>query len=77
MVVSVNSVNSSNRTQNVAQGQSLRNNPVVLDAIVKTQQKTSGSAAPVNTALAVPQSAKTGGTSGVKLPRGSLVDVLA
>jgi len=80
MIDSVNNskgVNASSRIQNTSQTQGLRNNPVVLDAIVQTQQKTSGSTARVNTALAVPQSAKSGNSNSVKLPRGSLIDVLA
>jgi len=54
----------------------LRNNPAVLNAIVQTQQKAS-SATNLVSALAVPQTSKSGNSSNVKLPRGSLVDVLA
>jgi hypothetical protein len=71
------SAGASSRAQSVSQTSGLRNNAVVLDAIVQTQQKASGATARVNTALAVPQSAKSGNSGSVKLPRGSLVDVLA
>jgi hypothetical protein len=49
---------------------------VTINAIAQTQQKRSGATNTV-TALAVPQSAKSGNTSNTKVPRGSLVDVLA
>lgn len=54
----------------------LRNSPAVVNSIVQNQQKTSSAAAPV-LSLAVPQSAKTGGSSRLKVPRGSLIDVVA
>ena len=57
------------------QTNSLRS-PAVLTAIQQKQQKTSGATAPVRV-FAVPQSSKSGASSTAKLPRGSLVDVLA
>ena len=64
------------RTQATGQVATLRNNSAVLNAIVQTQQKSSSAKNIVN-ALAVPQPTKSGNSSNVKLPRGSLVDVLA
>ena len=72
MVDSIKSVSSNPRTQSASSTNALRNNPVLLDSIVKTQQQSSG-----RTALAVPQSAKSGASSSTKLPRGSLVDLIA
>jgi hypothetical protein len=69
------STNAAQRAQATAQTTGLRNNPAVLNAIVQTQQKSSNAVAPVK-AFAVPQTAKSGATP-PKLPRGSLVDVLA
>jgi hypothetical protein len=63
------------RAQAAAQTSGLRNNPAVLNAIVQTQQKSSNATSIVK-AFAVPQTSKSGGSSNVKLPRGSLVDVL-
>ena len=76
-VNSAGGANAASRAQSTTQTQSLRNNPVVLDAIIQTQQKASGATVRVQTALAVPQSAKSGNNGNVKLPRGSLIDVLA
>ncbi len=76
-ISSTSSSTSLQRSQNAASTTSLRNNPVVLNSIVQTQQKKAG-ATNLVTALAVPQTSKTSGSSSnVKLPRGSLVDVLA
>jgi hypothetical protein len=76
MIDSVSSTSNAPRVQSAVPAAALRNNPVVLNAIVQTQQRSSASTAPV-TALAVPQTSKSGNSSNVKLPRGSLVDVLA
>ncbi len=62
------------RAQSAAATSGLRNNPSVLNAIVQTQQKSSNATSIVK-AFAVPQTSKSG-SSTVKLPRGSLVDVL-
>ena len=75
-VGSSTNASSSSRTQAVSQTQSLRNNPAVLNAIVQTQQRASGATAPAP-AFAVPQTTRTGASANVKLPRGSLVDVIA
>ena len=72
MVDSIKSIGSTPRPQSAQATASLRNNPLLLDSIVKTQQQNSGT----RTALAVPQSAKSGASSSTKLPRGSLVDLL-
>ena len=63
------------RTQSLAQTNSLRGTASGLNTLIQTQQKT---ATPTlrATALAVPQTAKPGNSSNVKLPRGRLVDVL-
>jgi hypothetical protein len=71
---STGSVTSTQRAQTAAQNSALRNNAVVLNAIVQTQQKASGTS---KVALAVPQTSNSGNASKVKLPRGSLIDVLA
>jgi hypothetical protein len=69
------SIASSHRTQAATQTNSLRN-PDVLNAVQQTSQRSSNATAPVKI-FAVPQTTKNGTTSGPKLPRGSLVDVLA
>ncbi len=77
MVDPVNSISNSasvQRAQTAAQNSALRNNPVVLNAIVQTQQRTANLP---KVALAVPQTSGSNNSSKVKLPRGSLVDVLA
>jgi hypothetical protein len=73
---STTKIGSPQSIQAATQANSLRNNPAVLNAIVQTQQKSSGATAPVKI-FAVPQSAKSGNSSTTRLPRGSLVDVLA
>jgi hypothetical protein len=66
---------STQRAQTASQTSGLRNNPDVLNAIVQTQQRSSNATAPTKV-FAVPQSTKSGNST-VKLPRGSLVDVVA
>ena len=63
-------------TQATPQTSGLQRSPDVLNAIVQKQQKSSGATVPV-LALAVPQTAKPGGSSRIKVPRGSLIDVVA
>jgi hypothetical protein len=67
---------STTRTQQTPQTSGLQRSPVELNAIVQKQQKASGATAPV-LALAVPQTTKSGGSSRIKVPRGSLIDVVA
>jgi hypothetical protein len=77
MIDSIGTVTSSavtQRSQSALQTNSLRNT-AVLTAVQQTQQRSSGSTAPVKV-FAVPQSSKSG-SKPPKLPRGSLVDVLA
>ena len=70
------SANSVNRLQTAQQAASLRNNTAAVNSIVQTQQKSSSATSPV-LALAVPQTSKSGGSSRIKVPRGSLIDVVA
>ena len=70
------SANSVNRLQTAQQAASLRNNAAAVNSIVQTQQKSSSATSPV-LALAVPQTSKAGGSSRIKVPRGSLIDVVA
>ena len=74
-ISNTSSATSAQRAQTASQTSGLHNNPAVLNAIVQTQQKASNAAAPVKV-FAVPQTSKTGTTT-PKLPRGSLVDVVA
>ncbi len=74
-ITSTSNAAQTQRAQTAAQTSGLRNNPAILNAIVQTQQRSSGAVAPVKV-FAVPQTSKSG-DSKVKLPRGSLVDVLA
>jgi hypothetical protein len=74
-ITNATSAAATQRAQSVAQTSGLRNNTAVLNAIVQTQQRTSNATAPVKV-FAVPQTSKSG-ESKVKLPRGSLVDVIA
>ncbi|MDE1901673.1 MAG: hypothetical protein KGI37_08530 [Alphaproteobacteria bacterium] len=78
MVDSISNVPSSVSLQRAqtAASTALRNNNVGTTTIIQAQ-RASNATAPITTALAVPQSAKTGGSGNVKVPRGSLVDVLA
>lgn len=70
---STTSAPATQRSQTTASASGLRN-PDVLNAVQQTSQKRSNAVAPVKI-FAVPQTAKTGTTP--KVPRGSLVDVLA
>ena len=72
---SSNSLASTQRAQTALQTSSLRS-PAVLTAIQQTQQKSSGATAPVRV-FSVTQASNTGASSTAKLPRGSLIDVLA
>jgi|GEM_PF-4022235 hypothetical protein len=69
------SLPSTQRAQTALQTNSLRSTQV-LTAVQQTQQRSSNAVAPVKV-FAVPQASKNGGSSTAKLPRGSLVDVLA
>jgi len=78
MIDSISGTGSSsiNRTQITPQTSGLRNSPAVVNSIVQKQQKSSNATVPV-LALAVPQTTKSGGSSRLKVPRGSLIDVVA
>ena len=75
MVDSVGGVGSGASRAQTGQASGLRNNPAVLNDIIRTQQRVAG--ARNVTALAVPQTSKGSDSGKVKVPRGSLVDVLA
>jgi hypothetical protein len=70
------SATATQRAQSASATSGLRNSPDVLNAITQTQQSSSNAVAPVKI-LAVPQPSKSGNSSTLKLPRGSLVDVVA
>ena len=78
MIDSVSSVGSTStpRTQSTPQTSGLQRAPAAVNTVVQKQQKSSSATAPV-LALAVPQTAKGGNGSRIKVPRGSLVDVVA
>ncbi|MGB9151944.1 MAG: hypothetical protein WCD70_02535 [Alphaproteobacteria bacterium] len=79
MIDSISGTSSSSNprtTQATPQTSGLQRSPVVVNAIVQKQQKSSNATAPV-LALAVPQTAKSGASSRIKVPRGSLIDVVA
>ena len=69
------SVGNSQRSQASSQTTGLRSVDV-LNAVQQKSQKTSGATAPVKV-FAVPQTAKSGNAATTKLPRGTLLDVLA
>ena len=73
---STSGASGSQRMQATGQIAPLRNNVAAVNAIVQTQQRSSSTTFPV-TALAVPQTTKSGNTPNAKVPRGSLVDLLA
>jgi len=77
----IDSINNSTNLPSTLRSQSLTQvsrarSTEILPAVQQSQQKTSGGSGAM-TAFAVPQTGKSGATSTPKLPRGSLVDVLA
>ncbi len=74
MVDSINGINNSNRLPVAAPNTAVRT-VNTLNAVQQKSQKASGASAPVKV-FAVAQSASSAATSN-KVPRGSLVDVLA
>jgi hypothetical protein len=66
---------SAKRAHTSLQTSSLRNTSI-LTAVQQTQQRLSNAVAPVKI-FAVPQASRNGIASPTRLPRGSLVDVLA
>jgi len=74
-IVSSTSFPSTSRAITVSQSSSLRT-PSILTAIQQTSQRVSHAVEPVRI-FAVPQAAGNGSSAMTRLPRGSLVDVLA
>jgi hypothetical protein len=76
MIESIGSYTSTpQRVQSTSPSSRLQD-PHVLTAIQQTQQRSSGATAPVRV-FAVPQTSRSGSSTAPKVPRGSLVDVLA
>jgi len=77
MVDSIGTIGSSAAAAQRAQAAATANSSVVLNAVARTSQKTSGAVAPVKV-FSVTQAAKSGGSSNAKVPpRGSIVDQFA
>ena len=75
-ITGVNSLVQARAVQVTPQTTGLKSSPQTVNAIVQKPQKASGATAPV-LSLAVPQTAKGANGSRIKVPRGSLIDVVA